>query len=176
MRRRAPLLFLSPLLWVHCASTEPPPAAAPTPVAVVLPLEPAAPTPADTPVPVEPAPDAAPAASTPLFRPRSAVAFPGTDNDSMFDGARIVLFASEVGCEEATSSEATHGLSFQVTWQAGSSSQHSQFSMNNGVVKSYRLGIQVLSAPAKGVKGSVRIEPYPDGNVEGGELEVTWCE
>jgi hypothetical protein len=177
MRMSALTVSPLPLLLVHCASTEPPPAAAPARVAIVVPLETAAAT-ADPSAPEleDQGPAASPATTTPLFRPRSAVALPGSDNGSTFDGDRIVLFESAVDCDRAVSTEAPDGLSFQVLWVAGCSAQHSQFSMNNGVAKSYRLGIHVLSAPSKGVKGRVRIDPFPDGNVEGGELDVTWCE
>lgn len=115
--------------------------------------------------------------STPPFIVQAAVVMPGNaaPNDP-FGGDKVMLFEAPVPCAAAAAANAPMNLSLNIEWKVGNKVQFSQFTYSNGKATSYKGSIEVLKAPkTKGAKGKIRLDHVPDGNVEGGEVEATWC-
>ena len=157
-----------------CGAAEPAPIATPAPVASVVVPQPSVTAGASSSAvaPEEPAP----ASMTPLFVPRFALATPAAEAEFPMGGETLFLFESEVDCAVLAAGDTTKRVSLSPVWKVGHPTRHAQMSVEDGVTTSYQFGVEVLAVPVKGKRGRIRIEPHDGGNVEGGELDVTWCE
>jgi hypothetical protein len=91
-------------------------------------------------------------------------------------GDRFRLFESPTTCAEARGPNPPRHIETTAEAKAGSQSVFTQISFSNGVMSSYRGSITVVSVPKKPrAKGRIRLDHLPDGNIQGGELEATWC-
>jgi hypothetical protein len=119
---------------------------------------------------------AKPAASPPFHVQSVVVISSSVPTDDAFGGDTVMLFESIVPCAAAVAANAPPHVSVTLRWEPKNRTVFSNVSVVGGKVSSHKGSVEVIAAPKKkGAKGKVRIDPLPDGNVDGGVLEAEWC-